>query len=224
MEYPLREAKHIAQRMSPQVQGFRERYAQLSDEEVIRLADQRADLTDLALEALNHELLRRKLGENPLDQSTVRTQETKENDISGVKGWLALLAFVLTVGSPVATILHLFLLFVSLRVSAVTSGLQFELLGPNIFAFLADPAIVIGFGIYAGIGLYRRKPNAISIVKRYLVSRIVIGLIHIVNSAYAINSEDLARNGIQSIVVSIIWYAYLVKSKRVAATFGSFRN
>jgi hypothetical protein len=87
----------------------------------------------------------------------------------------------------------------------------------------------MAFSVYAGIGLFCRRPGAVHMAKCYLlcflccvvVSPILpfmAGLPSVVNEAMI---PDAIKSTFGSVIFFAIWYSYLCKSKRVRATYNS---
>lgn len=83
------------------------------------------------------------------------------------------------------------------------------------------------FSIYAGIALWKIRPGAVNIVKKYLLTVLgytiiaaflpfIAGLPARANDAMI---AEVIKNIFRSIIYVFIWYSYLNKSKRVKATF-----
>jgi hypothetical protein len=129
-----------------------------------------------------------------------------------IGGWLALLIFQLTVGSPIYTVIYLVnRIKQSGPTSAIDSGMVINLL-------------LISFGVYAGICLQRVKPKAVRIAKRYLLAHFfvfaVLVVIFGILGVYQTNDVALEIYSlIPFLIISLIWYSYLNKSKRVARIY-----
>ena len=142
---------------------------------------------------------------------------------SGVGGWLLLLCFALTIGSPLRSLYNfivgynetaaLFDLFPGIR---------------NIFyidGFLS--AILMILSIRAGIALWTIKPGAVNIAKTYLwiflgYSVIAIFLPFVAGLPSEANSvmiSEVIKATLQSLAFFGIWYSYLNTSKRVKTTY-----
>jgi ribosomal protein L37AE/L43A len=135
----------------------------------------------------------------------------------GVGGWLVLFILSLIVFSPILTTIKLIK--------------EFEELG-LVLATVLDAAISIAlmsFGIYAGVRLWKVKPNAVRIAKRYLIAVFIYSgvllLLIVLGSIYTPTDEKTSSQEIgtvgRSLLYVIIWYSYLEKSKRVAATYAT---
>jgi hypothetical protein len=91
---------------------------------------------------------------------------------------------------------------------------------------MAVSIAIMSFGIYAGIRLLQLKPNAVRVAKRYLITFFVytaltvslIFLANVVNHQPEQSTRDFGSQ-LRNIIYVLIWYSYLDKSKRVAATY-----
>jgi Protein of unknown function (DUF2569) len=141
----------------------------------------------------------------------------------GVGGWLLFFILSLTVFTP---LLHAYIIYSEKQSYQVTpSPLFFNLLAIDWFM----RGILIVFGLYAGIELWQMKPKAVQIAKAYLVAifmqQLVLLAVGIWIASKVAPSPDLIGSLIiqplRSFFYAVIWYLYLVKSKRVAATYGT---
>lgn len=150
--------------------------------------------------------------------------ERTDIDYYGVKGWLLLLCVTLTILDPLAGFFTLL---------GVTN-----LLKPH---FNEDPGllkiILIGgvcstclivYSMYAGVSLWKVVPNALATAKRYLrilfcYSFFAIFLPGLVGLSEKTQTEFYKTNPLNNIIVMVyasMWYLYLMKSRRVKATYG----
>jgi hypothetical protein len=89
-------------------------------------------------------------------------------------------------------------------------------------------ALVIAFGMYAGWGLLKIKPHAVTRAKTFLITYLVFGVASAALPFFAGLPAALtpALTGaaittiFQSLVYFGVWYSYLRVSKRVKATYG----
>lgn len=87
---------------------------------------------------------------------------------------------------------------------------------------------LIVFSVYAGISLWKVVPNAVTTVKRYFICAFFYSLFSvflpaIVGLSGGTFSEVAQNSPINNVVVMVYlstWYLYLMKSKRVKATYG----
>ena len=79
---------------------------------------------------------------------------------------------------------------------------------------------LIGFGIYAGISLWKVKRGAVSITKKYFITKLVLCSVTFF-FLLAVNSPHEAGKALGAGLVTAGWLLYLNKSKRVRATYES---
>ena len=129
------------------------------------------------------------------------SSEPQEIKYKRVGGWLLFFVLTLTIFSPIATIVQYILLPGELTIIGLIVTFS-----------------ITCFGIYAGVALWKIRSNAIKIAKSYLFVllgySILIGLLSFVDASLAGGHES-----IRLLIYFIIWYSYLTKSKRVAATY-----
>lgn len=130
---------------------------------------------------------------------------------AGISGWLALLVFYLLLLQPTGTII------------AVIAGYRFQLaaesaregtLLSNIVSWLVA-LLLAGMGIYAGVALLKKSPGAVVLTKRFFIACFVGGVV--ISAIRYGSSGDLAALNVP--ILPVIWYVYLVLSRRVANTF-----
>lgn len=147
--------------------------------------------------------------DQPADRTEVPQAEIQLGKVqpSGVGGWLGLLIFGLVIGGPL-----------SLAAAAATGG--------AVAVFLCIGLAV--WSIYCGVVLIRKKPNAPRITKIYLVTLFCLYLLAvggtIAQSVASPASVDVADDGgrvLGALLMTLVWYAYLEKSKRVKNTYQS---
>lgn len=145
----------------------------------------------------------------------------------GVRGWLLVLCLMLTVIGPV--------------VSAWLMADQYARFAPffagsfgvraAVLVSLLIAACSVAFGIYAGLRLWRVRPNAVGTAKRALLfglaADIVTTAVDVVVGQAPTASDRLLHqvevNLIPSLIFFTLCFAYLNKSKRVQATYESHR-
>jgi hypothetical protein len=157
--------------------------------------------------------------------STIVADDHSPGADSGVSGWLALFCFVLTVVGPLLTI-------GGLSEEYQSTSLFFARYPGIIVVFVAEvalSAVVIGFGVYAGLKLTRIRPGAVRTAKRYLLTYLAYSLVIppllplLVGLPPDVDGTllaDPAQSVVRPLFFVLIWYSYLQKSKRVRATFG----
>ena len=135
----------------------------------------------------------------------------------GVGGWLGLLVFYLLVFLPLGTGMQLVR---GVRpILAGESGQQAASL-PNLTYWIVALLVTL-IGIYAGIALWRVFPNAVVATKFFLVVFLVAGV------ALAVYQNQILKDRLWGMVDSLtfflVWYVYLIRSKRVANTYPRHR-
>lgn len=160
------------------------------------------------------------------DRQSMTSASTSESALPryrNVGGWLLLLCLSLTVFMPLTT-LGSFVLGYS------ESAKYFNQFPRLLLIIVIDGFLSLGitsFCIYAGIGLWRIRPGAVNMAKRYLLCFLVYqaiaallpflaGLPTAANEAML---AQVAKDTIRSILYVTVWYLYLSKSKRVRATY-----
>ncbi|MFH1066688.1 MAG: DUF2569 family protein [bacterium] len=142
---------------------------------------------------------------------------------NGVRGWLKFLCFILVVINPLIAIGYLAKLWIDgfSHLNRVHGLLAFMMVGTLLIAS------VTVFGIYAGIGLWRIRPNAVKTAKQYFLCylgcSIILTLLPFVVGIPSAAIDDMlavVTQGLsKGIVYVAIWYSYLSRSKRVKATY-----
>lgn len=204
-------------------QGFAATYARMTDNELFHLAKDMTSLTETARGALSLEIQKRRLGGQQF------SDEAKPRLI-GVGGWLVLFILGLTVFSPMATFFNLVKEYDQLNPLSETYPVELGLVILDCFISVG----LMGFSIYAGISLLKIRANAVRLAKIYLIASIIyrllildliLGLVVLGSiGAPATQTEKVSDEIVlvlRSLLPVVIWYSYLLKSKRVAATYGT---
>jgi hypothetical protein len=129
-----------------------------------------------------------------------------------IRGWLLLFCALLLVWQPLS---------LSLTMSGLVDELSIR--GAGLGIILLARLLAAGFGIAAGLALFQLKPGAISIAKASLVFSALVDIV-VYATPYSPNNRP---PGDATIVLAVSlahyasWFAYLVRSKRVAATYES---
>lgn len=146
----------------------------------------------------------------------------------GVGGWLLLLCFALTIGSPLRTLYNLVTAYEQTSPLFVRfPGLQTLLYVDGFFSI-----VLMALSIRAGIALWMIKPGAVQTAKTYLLIFLgysvismfmpfMAGLPPAANDAMI---PEVTRSILQSLFYFGIWYWYLNVSKRVQATYRTFTH
>lgn len=161
-----------------------------------------------------------------LEKKTVETTEYNNEQLRKYKdvgGWLLLLCFALTIGSPLRTLYNL--------MTSYNETSQFFYQFPGLQNLLYIDGFLSVFlmvlSIRAGISLWSVKPGAVKIAKNYFLiflgySVIAAFLPFIVGLPSEFNDAmvpEVVKGTIQSLFFFGIWYWYLNVSKRVKATY-----
>jgi len=93
---------------------------------------------------------------------------------------------------------------------------------PSLFIFFIIHAVcyfgVSGFGVYAGIALWRIRPGAVRLAKRFLLTFLVFGMVSYALRVAGGQADSL--EGLRNVGWWCgLWYFYLARSERVAATY-----
>jgi len=140
-----------------------------------------------------------------------------------VGGWLLLLCFGLTIGSPLRTLY-------TLTTSYSETSQYFDQFPGLAVIFYIDcilSSVLTFLSIRAGIALWDIKPGAVNIAKQYLLFFLGYAVIasflpFLAGLPSAINDAmipEVAKSALQSIFFFGIWFSYLNVSKRVKATY-----
>jgi hypothetical protein len=145
-------------------------------------------------------------------------------DGAGVGGWLAFLVLVLAVFRPLAVLIALYAnLYADPNVAAAYGPVWPAI---QLFEWLINGAMIAGCW-YLAWRLSRRqvwRTVPITIIGIWLVSPAyllidLVGISMISGASLTALSGYVARPLVQSVVFSILWTAYLLRSKRVANTY-----
>jgi len=87
---------------------------------------------------------------------------------------------------------------------------------------------MVVFSVYAGLSLWRVVPKAVTIAKRYLMTAFLYSLFamflpSMVGLSGGIDMEIAQTGTFNNFIVMVyvsLWYFYLLRSKRVKATYG----
>ena len=127
-----------------------------------------------------------------------------------IRGWLLLFCGLLLLWQP-------------LSLATAMSGLVDELSarGAGLGIILLARLLGAGLGIAAGLALFQRKPGAVSIAKASLIYSAMVDTV-----AYATpySPKNLPPGDATIILAASLlyyaaWFAYLIRSKRVRATY-----
>lgn len=143
----------------------------------------------------------------------------------GVKGWLLLLCICLTILDPFSA----FMTLIAVTNAAKPHFDQYPALFRLVLIGGICSTFLIVFSIYAGLSLWRVVPNAVTTVKRYFISAFLYSLfsmflpviVGVSEKTFPEFSQGASVNNVIVIVYLSIWYLYLMRSKRVKATYGA---
>jgi hypothetical protein len=144
---------------------------------------------------------------------------------SGIGGWLLLLVVSLTFLNPGVTIYNL---YTGYR-EAHTIFYLFPGLRTTFIIDIILSAAMMSFSLYAGISLWRIKPKAVRVAKKYMTAAAAYALVGAVlpflAGLPARDNESIVVPGLvqffQTLIYVGVWASYLNKSKRVASTYRS---
>jgi len=128
---------------------------------------------------------------------------------------LLLFCIILTVVSPVFNLVAVYSSFVLIAPYASDF--------PSLFAIdLVDSILTMalaGFGVYAGIQLWRVRPGAVRTAKTYLLSCLGYTVVALLLLGMAGEGAGMGTVLARNVIYVIVWHSYLNKSKRVQATY-----
>lgn len=152
-----------------------------------------------------------------------------EVEYKGVGGWLLLFCLILTVISPLFSVISFFIDF--------SSSSQYFGQYPRLKTIIAIDGVlfagVMAFGIYSGILLWTISPNAVKIARTYLIVYLGIIILEVFRPLLLELPPDLSHDmvvtglraaGYRYAFFVSVWYSYLNKSKRVKATYPEFQD
>jgi len=165
-----------------------------------------------------------RFGPADLNSQTISPNKT---ELRGIGGWLFLFALQLTVLTPLWSLINM-VAYIKEYVPIIDSF-------PSLLAGIVLDTIIttslLGFGIYCGLLIFKEKPQAIMMAKRYLIAflfyalleyPILIGISGLPSEANRIILSAAVGQFFKSAIYVIIWYLYLIKSKRVENTFSLY--
>jgi Protein of unknown function (DUF2569) len=157
--------------------------------------------------------------EGPTQQG-VSAEPSTPPQYRGIGGWLLFFIFTLTILAPAAHVYVVYNLWK--RYDTTPSSLLFNVIAVD----WSMRAILIVLGIYAGIRLWLMKSGAPLVAKAYLVGlfgqqvQILLMQFWIASKVGTpVNIDRVIVGPLRSVIYILIWYSYLNKSKRVAATY-----
>lgn len=149
----------------------------------------------------------------------------RQGGLYGVRGWL------------LALCLYLMVLIPALAVLGLIGAWQSAPSSPTLQSALALEAVfelaLAAFAFYAGLMLYRLRPNAVSIAKVYFITILTLGLLGlgiVIVASLGQRSDAVLGNmmrgpaafaAVREVLLSLLWLVYLERSRRVRATYPS---
>jgi hypothetical protein len=212
-------------KMQLDIDYLRNRASNLNDDELFKIAfDNSHEYQPDAVQVAREELIKRGHVIRQDGNEIVNTRPAPaEKEYKGVGGWLLLFCLGLTVFTPLLTIGSLAMAFIK--------SLEYFDQFPGLLVITVIDTILslglIAFGFYAGIGLWSIRPGAVKMAKRYLlcilgyqaISAILTFMAGLLTATTANMISQVALDALRSVIYFAIWYSYLDKSKRVAATY-----
>jgi Protein of unknown function (DUF2569) len=148
---------------------------------------------------------------------------SRDESYRGVRGWLLLLCLNIAVLDPLTMLLTIFLVT---NATKPYFGEHPELLRLCLASGVCRLALAV-FSVYAGIGLWKIVPGALSVAKKYLLAVVLYAvvasslpiIVGVPRESYQEFAGQSAFNSFLTMAYAIAWYLYLQHSKRVKATY-----
>ncbi len=207
------------------IDQLRNRLSNLNDDELRKIAFANShEYYPDTVQVAREELIKRgydiRQEENEAADTSLAPAEPR---YKGVGGWLLLLCLGLTVFTPLLTI-------GSLAMGFSESSKYFDQFPGLLVITVTDTVLCLGlmaFSIYAGTGLWSIRPGAVQMAKRYLlcflgykaVAAILPFMAGLPSAATGAMIGAIAMDTLRGVIYFAVWYSYLDKSKRVAATY-----
>ncbi len=143
----------------------------------------------------------------------------------GVAGWLLFFCIVLTILSPIATVVTLATgIKQALPIMVEFPGLRNLMIIDSVLSVL-----LMAFSIYAGTGLWNVRPGAVRTAKTYLLTFLAYQALAsflpftagLPKEANAAMMKQVTSDAIRSMIFFGVWFSFLSVSKRVKATYES---
>ncbi|MDD2516045.1 MAG: DUF2569 family protein [Candidatus Gracilibacteria bacterium] len=152
----------------------------------------------------------------------IKIEKKEKIEIKGIRGRLSFFLF----GLFVSTIINLIVGISAISGMIETTGLPKSWIYSLAFLDVLYFGGLIAFTIYTILAFLKLKENAVSLGKMYLILIFFSNLISVIFSAFTgepIATEtsylDSSQIVVRSLVYSVIWFLYLIISKRVNNTF-----
>jgi hypothetical protein len=141
----------------------------------------------------------------------------------GVAGWLLLLCVSLTILDPFAILLNLVYVTSTVKPYFERDAALVRLI---VVGGVCRIALMLA-SIYAGISMWKGLPGAPAIARKYFLAVSFYSVFSIFLPAVVGMPEEAYReiagsaivNGLVTILYAAAWYLYLIRSKRVRATY-----
>jgi hypothetical protein len=143
--------------------------------------------------------------------------EVKEKKLSGVGGWLLLFIISLIILNPIAQLCSVGdVPSVLSNIPEEASNLRNTIIVDNIVG-----SIVVLFGAYVGICLWRVKYYGVKIAKIFFVinTAYIIIIAAFYTKVIAVSNQNALQTIIRTLAYNVIWYFYLTNSERVKNTY-----
>jgi uncharacterized protein DUF2569 len=214
-------------KMQLDIDYLRNRASRLNDDELFKIAfDDSHEYQPDAVQVAREELIKRgHVIRQDGNEVVVTRPAPAEPEYKGVGGWLLLLCLGLTVFTPLLTIGSL--------ATTYRSSLEYFVQFPGLLVVTVIDTIfslgLMAFGFYAGIGLWSIRPGAVKMARRFLlctlgyqaIAAILPFMAGLPPETTAEMTGQIARDVLRSVIYFAIWYSYLDRSRRVAATYHS---
>lgn len=138
------------------------------------------------------------------------------DELYGVGGWLLILCISLTIVVPLTQALIAAKALRNLATARVP--IQTVLRLGSVGAIYSGLAI---FSCIGGVMLWRKRPKGVSVTKGYLLVSAVLPISLFLLLHLAGMHVDLFRVIFRRSVYSVVWYSYLIASRRVKVTYGT---
>jgi Protein of unknown function (DUF2569) len=145
----------------------------------------------------------------------VALSQPTSDELRGVGGWLLFFCISLTFISPVAQVLvaeKTIRNLVTVRVP-----IQTILRLGSVGAIYAGLAI---FSYFAGVMLWMENPKGVKVAKAYLLIGAVLPISIFLLMRFSGMHVDLFRIAFRRLFYLVVWYSYLLTSRRVKLTYG----
>jgi hypothetical protein len=207
--------------MSDDLTELRERISKLSDGELaMMIGENSADYRQEAVYFATEELTMRGIPfYSPLESLSYAQTESPK----GVGGCLLFFCLGLTIFNPIIAL--------PFSIINITGASLFALKFPGYFSIMLLSSLIsivmTCFGFYVGVSLWRIKPDAVKIAKKFLLMFLVRSFVPF-PLLYLVELPPKVKETIPTLIGVVIinglfyfgvWYSYLTTSRRVKATY-----